>query len=224
MSSTISVVVPTLNAASGLAQTLVCVEGAPVREIIVSDGGSVDGTMQIAEEAGAIVVIGPKGRGGQLARGADAATGDWLLFLHADTVLSASWAAEAGNFVAIPSNRMRAGYFRLRLDSGLKQARRIEHLVQWRCRTLRLPYGDQGLLISRSLYDEIGGYDMMPLMEDVSLVRRIGRKRLHGFEAAATTSAEKFERDGWTLRPFRNVTCLILYLVGVPASLIAKLY
>jgi rSAM/selenodomain-associated transferase 2 len=224
MSGTISVVVPTLNAASGLAQTLACVEGAPVREIVVSDGGSVDGTMQIAEDAGAIVVIGPKGRGGQLGRGADVATGDWLLFLHADTVLSASWGAEAGNYIAMPSNQMRAGYFRLLLNSQARQARRVERLVRWRCRTFGLPYGDQGLLISRRLYDEIGGYDMMPLMEDVSLVRRIGRKCLHEFEAAATTSAEKFERDGWTLRPVRNVTVLILYLVGVPASLIAKLY
>lgn len=224
MSAGLSVIIPTLNAASGLSNTLDSIEGDPVSEVVVTDGGSNDITTVVADERGAVVIIGPKGRGGQLGRGAQASSGDWLLFLHADTILSASWRAEAANFMAVPGNRKRAGFFRLRLDSDAAQARRVERLVAWRSRTLGLPYGDQGLLISRDLYGQMGGYAELPLMEDVSLVRRLGRKRLHGFSALATTSAEKFERDGWTMRPVRNVTCLILYLLGVPARWITRLY
>jgi len=224
MSAKLSVVISTLNAEDGLAAALDSVGGMSDAEPIVSDGGSADGTLSIAEASGATVVIGPKGRGGQLRRGAEAATGDWFLFLHADTVLSPSWRAEVGNYISITSNRKRAGFFRLRLDSQAPQARRVERLVDWRCRTLGLPYGDQGLLISREFYEQIGGYRGLPLMEDVDLVRRIGRKCLHGFDATATTSAAKFERDGWTWRPVRNVTCLILFFLGVPARWIARIY
>lgn len=224
MSSNLSVIIPTLNAAECLSRTLESVEGLPAAQIIVSDGGSSDNTIAVAEGYGAALVIGPKGRGGQLRRGAEVATGDWLLFLHADTVLSPSWRAEAGNFMAIPSNRNRAAHFSFRLDSDAPQARRVERLVAWRCRTFGLSYGDQGLLISRELYQQIGGYPDQPLMEDVAVVRRLGRSRLHAFGATATTSAVKFVRDGWTLRPARNITCLILYLVGVPARWIARIY
>lgn len=224
MNGSVSVVIPTLNAAAHLPAALDCAQGSPVHEIIVSDGGSIDETTSIAEAHGAKVVTGAKGRGTQLRLGAAAATGDWLLFLHADTILSPSWRAEAANFIAMPGNRQRAGYFRFRLDSRARQARRVERLVAWRCRNLALPYGDQGLLISQQLYDATGGYPASPLMEDVSLVRRVGRKRLHGFDATATTSAAKYERDGWNRRPVRNVTCLILYLLGIPTRFIARIY
>lgn len=222
--SRISVVIPALNAAAGIARAIESAAGDPVAEIIVSDGGSADETVSIAEAAGARVLAGPKGRGVQLRQGAEAASSDWLLFLHADTVLSRSWRAEAGNFIAIPSNINRAGAFGFRLDSDTPQARRVERLVAWRCGNLGLPYGDQGLLISRQLYDECGGFDAVPLMEDVSLVRRIGRRRLHVFDAAAITSAARYERDGWWRRPARNLTCLGLYMIGVPPRFIARLY
>lgn len=222
--SRISVVIPALNAAAGVARAIESAAGDPVAEIIVSDGGSADETVSIAEAAGARVLNGPKGRGVQLRRGAEAASSEWMLFLHADTVLSPSWRAEAGNFIAIPSNIDRAGAFGFRLDSRTPQACRIERLVAWRCRRLGLPYGDQGLLISRRLYEECGGFEAVPLMEDVALVRRIGRRRLHMFDATATTSAARYERDGWWRRPARNLTCLSLYMIGVPPRLIARLY
>ena len=97
-------------------------------------------------------------------------------------------------------------------------------MVACRCRWLVLPYGDQGLLISRKLYDELGGFRPMPMMEDVDLVRRIGRKRLTMLGHRAVTSAARYRRDGYLRRSARNLTCLSLFCVGVPPRLIARLY
>lgn len=100
----------------------------------------------------------------------------------------------------------------------------LEATVLWRCRVLALPYGDQGLLISRGFYEELGGYRAVPLMEDVDLVRRIGRRRLRALPARAVTSAEKYRRDGYLIRPLRNLLCLGLYSVGVPPRYIESIY
>ncbi|PJK30417.1 TIGR04283 family arsenosugar biosynthesis glycosyltransferase [Minwuia thermotolerans] len=224
MSAALSVVIPALDAARTIGAAIDSVASPHTGEILVADGGSTDDTRAVAEAHGARVIEVPKGRGAQLCAGAAAAGGGWLLFLHADTRLSPSWQAEAGNFMDIPSNRRRAGVFRFRLDSSAPEARRLEGRVDWRCRRLGLPYGDQGLLISRRLYEEIGGFAPVPLMEDVDIVRRIGRRRLHFFDAAAITSAAKFERDGWRRRSARNLVCLTLWFAGVPPRLIARLY
>jgi hypothetical protein len=117
-----------------------------------------------------------------------------------------------------------AGYFRLRFDSDSARARIVERLAAWRCRTLGLPYGDQGLLIKRAFYEQIGGYRALPLMEDVDLVRRIGRRQLVVLDAEVKTSAARYERDGWTLRPLRNLFCLGLFALGVRPHLIARIY
>jgi hypothetical protein len=117
-----------------------------------------------------------------------------------------------------------AGFFRFRLDSADPRARRLERAVAWRCRALALPYGDQGLLIHRGLLARAGGIRPLPLMEDVDLVRRLGRARLVALAADAVTSASKWERDGWYRRSARNLCCLGLYLCGVPPRAIARLY
>jgi rSAM/selenodomain-associated transferase 2 len=190
----------------------------------VCDGGSRDDTTAVARRCGAVVVTGEAGRGGQLAAGADAGSAPWLLFLHADTQLAPGWADAAGRFMASAENAEKAGYFRLQFDSTDRRARRIERLVAWRCRTFGLPYGDQGLLVSRAFYRRLGGFRGLPLMEDVELVRRIGRRRLVALDADALTSAERYERDGWLARPLLNLSCLALFLVGVPSGAIRRLY
>lgn len=221
----LTVVIPTLNAAHGLPRTLAAL-GRPDAglEIVVADGGSRDGTCALAEAHGARVVKVPAGRGPQLAAGAEAAAADatWLLFLHADTVPAPGWRDVVARHVATTPGR--AGYFRFALDDPSSAARRVERLVAWRCRLLALPYGDQGLLISRELYSAVGGFAAVPLMEDVDLIRRLGRRRLAGLPATATTSAARYRRGGWWARPLRNLGILTLWFCGVPPSTLARLY
>lgn len=214
----LSVVIPSLNAAMTLAETLKSVAGAD--ELVVVDGGSTDGTQALAGGVGARVVTAPRGRGGQIAAGVAAASGDWLLLLHADTRLGAGWREAC----PLSIGRGRAYYFRFVLDSDDRRARRLESMVAWRSRSLGLPYGDQGLLIHRDLLRSVGGVRALPLMEDVDLVRRIGRRRLVGLDVPAVTSAAKWQRDGWYRRSARNLLCLALYFAGVPPRLIARLY
>ena len=218
----LSVVVPTLNAARSLGPTLASVAGWPVAEIIVADGGSDDGTPRLAASLGARVIAAPRGRGAQIAAGVSEGAGPWLLLLHADTALGAGWRGEVAEHMRAAPER--AAYFRFALASDDPRARRLERLVAWRCRVLALPYGDQGLLVHRDLLRRIGGIRPLPLMEDVDLVRRIGRRRLVPLDVPAVTSAAKWERDGWRRRSLRNLACLSLYFARVPPRLIARLY
>ena len=217
-------VIPTLNAGATLPATLAAL-GTAAAEIVVADGGSADATAAVARAAGARVLAAPRGRGVQLAAGIAATRAPWLLLLHADTRLAAGWVAAARALMEGGAGLGdRAGYFRFALDSADPRARRLERLVGWRCRALGLPYGDQGLLLPRALLAAVGGMRPLPLMEDVDLVRRLGRRRLVPLDAAAVTSAARWEREGWRRRSARNLACLSLYAVGVPPRALVRLY
>lgn len=215
----LSVVLPVLDAGAELAATLAALDADC--EILVVDGGS---KTPPQPRPGLRVLSAPRGRGSQLAAGAAAASGDWLLFLHADTTLSADWRAAVAAFADDPANAEKAGYFKLAFATADPRGARVVALANWRARALGLPYGDQGILLARGFYEKLGGYRPLPLMEDVDLVRRIGKRRLVELPAIATTSAERYERDGWRLRPLRNLFCLALYFAGVPPRAIARLY
>ncbi|MCA3339326.1 MAG: TIGR04283 family arsenosugar biosynthesis glycosyltransferase [Roseomonas sp.] len=219
----VSAIIPTLNAAACLPATLAALRGA-VAEIIIADGGSSDGTAALAQAAGARVIKAPRGRGPQLRAAAEAATQPWLLSIHADTRPGAGWQEAVANFIAQPKNATKAAHFRFELDDAAPEARRLEAMVAWRCRWLGLPYGDQGLLIARDFYEALGGYEPIPLMEDVALIRRIGRRNLVALPAAFITSAEKWRRDGWYARSARNLFCLSLWFAGVSPERIARIY
>lgn len=166
-------------------------------------------------------VHAPRGRGAQLAAGVAAATRPWLLLLHADTALGEGWRDAARAAMADPA---RAGYFRFRLDDDAPAARRLERAVAWRCRALALPYGDQGLLIHRDLLAAAGGVRPLPLMEDVDLVRRLGRARLRPLAADAVTSAARWRREGYLRRSARNLLVLGLWFLGVREARLARIY
>lgn len=220
--SALAVIIPTLNAEAGLAATLTALP--PVAELIVVDGGSQDATVAIANAAGARVLPCAPGRGGQLAAGAATTTAPWLLFLHADTRLDATaWRALYAH-LADPGRRPTAAAFNLRLDDPAWQARLLEFGVRLRGALLALPYGDQGLLIRRDLYDAVGGYGALPLMEDVDLVQRLGRRRLRILKGHAVTSAARWRRRGWVRQSLLNLRCLALYLTGTPPAEIARIY
>ena len=183
----------------------------------------------MAEDCGATIVRAERGRGRQLHAGAQAARSDWLLFLHADTVLDAGFEAEIkafmqgyGRFEGIGHER--AAAFRFALDDRGPTARLLASMVALRCAVLGLPYGDQGLLISRAFYQRLGGFSDMPLMEDVDLVRRIGRRRLTMLRTPAVSSAVRYRRDGYAVRMGRNALCLSLYFLGVSPGRIARIY
>lgn len=224
MPAPISVVIPTLNAAGGLAATLAALmeglDAGLIRELIVSDGGSEDETVAIADAAGAVIAHGPAGRGGQLARGCEAAKGDWILLLHADTQLSHGWAEAVAQHIAA---RSEAAHFRLEFDAMGLAPRIVARWANLRSRMFGLPYGDQGMLIRRAHLAEIRGVPCLPLMEDVALARAL-RGRLVALDAVACTSAERYLRDGWVRRGFRNWAILARYLAGADPEVLARTY
>ena len=225
----ISVVIPTLNAQASLPDTLsalipATVEGL-VREVVIVDAGSSDKTCEIADAAGAEVVAVSPNRGGQLMAGAARAKHPWLLFLHADTVLDVGWEREVSHFMdRVDNGRIEpaAAAFRFALDDEGLAPRCLEGLVSLRCALLRLPYGDQGLLIPRALYDRVGGYRALPVMEDLDLVRRLSRVKM--LRARAVTSALRYRREGYFRRALKNQMCLVLYALNVPAARISQFY
>lgn len=227
----VSVVIPTLDAEHELAETLSALVPAVVdeviREVIIVDGGSTDHTEALANASGARFLTAQRGRGNQLAAGAQVARHPWILFLHADTVLEEGWYRDVATHIS-EAEKYRGGEhaaaFRFALDDTGWSPRLIETGVALRCRFLAMPYGDQGLLISRRLYDDIGGYREIPLFEDVDIVRRLGRRRLRLLKPRAVTSAVRYRNNGYVSRVLRNWWCAVLYAWGTPIEKIERIY
>lgn len=224
MRAPISVIIPTLNATTQLGPCLAALSDALgeglLAEVTFADGGSSDDIALIAEEVGASFITCPQGRGNQMAAAAKTARGEWLLFLHADSVLQADWKNAVREHMRDTS---RAGYFRLRFDDTAAPARIVAAWANFRAKIFGLPYGDQGLLISRSLYDAVGGYAEIPLMEDVDMARKL-RGKFTPLPADIVTSAEKYRQQGWLRRSFFNFGMLMRYKFGTKPEALAKAY
>ena len=225
MPAPISVIIPTLNAADRIGPTLGALteglEAGLIRDLVISDGGSEDDIERIADLAGAVFVTGSASRGGQLRRGIGMARGAWLLVLHADTVLTPGWSKVALNHMQSAPNR--AACFRLAFDVTGFAPRMVASWANLRTRAFSLPYGDQGLLISRGTYDAVGGYEDIPLMEDVAMARSLSG-RLDLLPHTAMTSAARYQKDGWLRRGVRNLWTLVRYLTGTAPDRLAAAY
>jgi len=225
MSAPISVIIPTLNAADQIGPCLGAVADALtaglLREVILTDGGSSDMIEDVADAVGARLIRGTRGRGQQMARGAEAAKGSWLLFVHADTVLRHGWVEAVQRHMATAPDH--AGWFRLRFDEDTAPARAVACWANFRSSVLGLPYGDQALLVPAQLYRKVGGHPQIPLMEDVALARAL-RGHLRPLAAEAVTSAARYRRDGWLKRGARNLSTLVLWRMGVAPEKLVKRY
>lgn len=226
----VSVVIPTLGAAGGIGPCLGRLgEGLMsglIREVIFADGGRDAAISEVAEAVGARLVRSPPGRGTQLAAGVAESRGDWVLVVHADTLLPEDWPAMVASHLT--QNSEVAAYFGLSFDDRALAARLVAGWANLRSTLFGLPYGDQGLLMPRALYDRVGGYPAIPLMEDVVLVRAIrrtaGRLALRALPGRVVTSAERYRRDGWLRRGARNLTILTCWALGADPAVLAAAY
>jgi rSAM/selenodomain-associated transferase 2 len=218
----LSVVIPTLNEAGSIEAAIRRARSSEC-EIIVADGGSRDETVEIARDAGAIVLVGPPGRALQQNAGAAAARGKVLLFLHADTLLPADYPRQV--FACLMDHRVVAGAFRFKSDYDNRSMRLIEKATQIRAALLQMPYGDQALFMPRSIFKQVGGFPETPIAEDLFLVRRLGRLGRIGLaEGAAFTSGRRWRRIGVWRATMINYLIAVGCLVGVDPHRLAPLY
>ena len=217
----ISVIIPTLNEESCLAETLSSVRKLRPHEILVADGGSTDRTVEIASAA-AEVLHSAKGRGVQQQTAASKASGDVLWFLHADTLPGPGALAAILDYLQNEKNA--GGNFSLSFDGGSKSAGQLTLIYPW-LRFLGLCYGDSGIFVRKSVYVQAGGFRPFPLFEDVDLVRRIRRiGRFRTLGERLTTSSRRFEGRNFTLMFAEWTGLQVLYWAGVSPHALARLY
>jgi len=191
-------------------------------EVIVVDGGSGDGSWEIAAASGALVLASERGRGRQMNAGALASSGDVLVFLHADTILPKGFAAEIERVLVRGAGW---GRFDLRFDSGGPLLHLIARLISHRSRLTRGATGDQAIFVRRELFDAVGGYGEDVLFEDVELCRKLKRLAPMGIPGAAVITSSRRWRSAGTLRTSLLMWGLkLLYLAGVPAARLARFY
>jgi rSAM/selenodomain-associated transferase 2 len=218
----IGVVIPTLNEAEFLPALLGDLRRVVVPlDIVVADGGSTDGTLAAASTAGVRTVLVPRGRAAQMNAGARAVTGHWLLFLHADSRLPPR-ARRALLSAVVDEPELEAAVFGFAIDLPSAWKRFIEVGQVVRQKLYGLPYGDQGLLVRRELFETVGGYPNVPLLEDVAALRALRRRaRVCTLPAAIVTSGRRYRRHGVVRTWLRHTAIIFLYFLGVPPHRLA---
>ncbi|OUL27844.1 glycosyltransferase [Nostoc sp. RF31YmG] len=221
--ATISIIIPTLNEAANIKDTLATTQPSTNIEVIVVDGGSQDDTVAIAQSLGVKVILSSPGRAVQMNAGAVAASGEILLFLHADTRLPPGF--DAMIRTALQQSRTVAGAFNLRIDASGWGIRLVEWGVNWRSHFLQMPYGDQGIFITKELFQQIGGFPELPIMEDFELIRRLkSNGRIAIIAQPVVTSARRWLRKGIFQTTLINQIVIVAYLLGVSPERIRSWY
>lgn len=221
---TISVIIPTLNEVAGIDAALApLLSSSPVAEVIVVDGGSTDGTQAKALAHGAKLLASAAGRAQQMNAGAALATGNILLFLHADTRLPAGFQQLVRQGLGLSG--VVGGAFQFRLDGDAALFHFLERLTNWRARRLQMPYGDQALFMRTQTFRALGGFPEMPIMEDFELVRRLKyRGRICIIPAPAITSARRWQNRGLIKTTILNQIVIAGYYLGVSPQTLARWY
>ena len=223
----LTVVIPTLNEAGHLPSLLADLQRWPdALQLLVVDGGSTDKTIQVADQGGACVLHSPvQGRGQQLQRGLQCSDHDWLLVLHADSRLSQAWVDDVQRVQSMPQGQRQAWAFDFRVDARRPMLKLLEWCVALRSRWGQMPYGDQGLLIHRSLYDQVGGYRALGLMEDLDLIQRLRRiTRIGALGCSLTTSARRWSDRGVVKQAWKNAQLRRRWNNGVDADQLTQIY
>ncbi|BFU92686.1 MAG: glycosyl transferase [Nitrospira sp.] len=225
---TISVIIPALNEEKTIGQTLSCLPMAEILEAIIVDGGSTDQTISIAEvfcaeASNARIVTAPAGRARQMNEGAKAGRGDILLFLHADTRLPVG--AQLMIEEALTDPAVAGGRFDVTFDSRSALGTMISTFMNWRSRLSGIATGDQALFVRRHVFDQLGGFADIPLMEDIEFSRRLKRTgQMAALHQSVITSFRRWEQQG----PLRTILLMwilrFLYWMGVNPHQLARVY
>ena len=219
----ISIVIPTLDEATSLAQTLIAARERGAGELIVADGESRDATRDVAARLADAVVLAPRGRAAQMNAGAAAARGDVLLFLHADTRLPDGFADAVARALADP--HVVGGHFAVALNAPGWRYRLTERLISGRSRLTGVATGDQAIFVRRSVFEALGGFAPLPLMEDIDLMRRLKRSgRVAALDERVVTSARRWERDGFWRTVLLMWSLRLAYYAGISPTALARFY
>jgi rSAM/selenodomain-associated transferase 2/rSAM/selenodomain-associated transferase 1 len=219
----ISVIIPALNEAAEIVSTLDSVQRETPHEVMVVDGGSIDETRSLAAGSGATVISSRPGRAWQMNAGAAQASGNLLVFLHADTILPSNWARTVVESLGCP--RVALGAFGFQIAGNLPGKQIVEWTANWRSRWCKLPYGDQALFLRRAAFEEEGGFADLPIMEDYEFVRRLRRRgRIITVAQKALTSARRWQRFGVLHTTLRNQLIIAGYHLGMNPRTLAEFY
>jgi rSAM/selenodomain-associated transferase 2 len=219
----ISIIVPTLNEEKDIKVAITSTESGKDIEVIVVDGGSQDNTVDITQRLGIKFVFSSPGRACQMNVGALLATGNILLFLHADTILPLQFDDMVRDALEEPG--VVAGAFNLRIDSSQLGLRLVEWGVRIRSHFFNLPYGDQAIFIKREVFEQVGGFPELPIMEDFEMMRRLQRiGRITIVQGAVLTSARRWLQKGVFKTTLINQIAIIAYFIGVSPTLIRYWY
>lgn len=211
----ISIIMPVLNEGKILHKTLSSIEINTNIELIIVDGGSSDNTLEIAREFTDIIIISNRGRGIQLSKGAQRASGDILFFLHADAIPPKNfYELIVGAIHGLPLKNVIAGSFMLRIKSNGLAFRIIEAAVFIRSMLTSIPYGDQGLFMTKSVYQKIGGFNPYPLMEDIDIAKRLKKYgRIVFLRELMTVSPRRWLKEGIFYTTLRDWMIVVLYTI-----------
>jgi rSAM/selenodomain-associated transferase 2 len=221
----ISIIIPALNEADAIEKAIASTSPSLNVEVIVVDGGSRDDTISLAQNKGAKAIASPAGRAYQMNLGAQAATGDILLFLHADTGLPPKFDALVRAALRSGQRMPIAGAFLLKIDAASPKLRWVEWGVKWRSHLFQMPYGDQAIFLRAETFHRMGGFPELPIMEDFELVRRLKRQgQIAIVSAPVVTSARRWLQRGVLVTTIVNQMVILGYFLGIKKERLRQFY